>query len=209
MKSEAKTTVKPKEKPKPPTKESRVGSRRSKRIMDIASSSIATDQTKSEEVVVSTTEDDVDLDTTTAKVDDANDKKPSQIGATATATANNVQETSNTNHQAIIATASTTLSTDDPKFIPKGQVRIGRLKPETGTYTNWNHLNCWRVPARVYEGLTNPTNADTIRNDLLHMDEILISGFGELAEEDKNEFIEHIMDRSHVSYFSIDSFALS
>lgn len=204
MESEAKAAVKPKEKPKPPKKETRVGTRRSKRIMDIASSSTAMDQTKSEEVVVSTTEDDVDVDTTTTKANnDANDKKPSQKGATGTA--NNVQETSNTNHQAIIATASTALSIDDPKYIPKGQVRIGRLMAETGTYTNWNHLDCWRVPARVYEGLTNPTNVDTIRNDLLHMDEMLISGFGELVEEDQNAFIEHIMDRSYVSQCSIDS----
>lgn len=44
-----------------------------------------------------------------------------------------------------------------------------------------------------------PENADIVLKDLLRMDEVLLSGLGELSEEEQREIAEHVMDRSNVS----------
>lgn len=36
-----------------------------------------------------------------------------------------------------------------PEVIVKGELRVGWLEPQTGTYGGWKHLRCWRVPNQV------------------------------------------------------------
>jgi hypothetical protein len=102
-----------------------------------------------------------------------------------------------------VAAAPTTLCTEvtaDTKFIAKNSLRFGSLMNDnTGTYTHWHHLKCWRVPSKVWSGFTVPENADIVLKDLLRMDEVLLSGLGELSEEEQREIAEHVMDRSNVS----------
>ena len=47
-------------------------------------------------------------------------------------------------------------STCNGSAIDKGELRVGWLNSETGTYGGWVRLRCWRVPNRVWLGLPNP-----------------------------------------------------
>jgi len=50
-------------------------------------------------------------------------------------------------------TLSTALANTGVPFISKGDLRVGSLEAMSGTYARWNHLACWRVPSRVWQGL--------------------------------------------------------
>jgi hypothetical protein len=79
-------------------------------------------------------------------------------------------------------------------YIPNGALRVGSLESEAGTYGRWHHLTCWRVPYRVWSGLTKPKDKQVVDRDLTHMDEVLLTGFVELDEEQRGLFCEHVMD---------------
>jgi len=36
--------------------------------------------------------------------------------------------------------------------IAKGEVRVGSLVEESGSYSRWMHLECWRVPSKIWLG---------------------------------------------------------
>ena len=41
--------------------------------------------------------------------------------------------------------------------IPKGALRVGQINLEAGdSYTRWVRLGCWRIPAKIWEGLPDP-----------------------------------------------------
>ena len=38
----------------------------------------------------------------------------------------------------------------ESEFIDKDSIRVGHIDMEAGTYTSWSHLECWRVPFKVW-----------------------------------------------------------
>lgn len=82
-------------------------------------------------------------------------------------------------------------------FIEKDSIRVGSLDDVAGSYGRWNHLPCWRVPSRIWSGLSQPDNKDIVLQDLLHMDEVLLTGLADLDADEQATFVEHVMDRSH------------
>ena len=38
----------------------------------------------------------------------------------------------------------------ESEFIDKDSIRVGHIDMEAGTYTRWSHLECWRVPFKVW-----------------------------------------------------------
>jgi len=82
-------------------------------------------------------------------------------------------------------------------IIEMGEVRIGRLDKEAGTYTNWNHLQCWRVPSKVWLAFPEHLDRQGVRRALTEMNEVLLSGFSELSEEYKILVVEYCMDKNN------------
>lgn len=84
--------------------------------------------------------------------------------------------------------------------IQKGDVRVGSLDGEYGGYARWNHLDCWRVPTRVWMGLPNPAECQdpkSFEQALLAMNEMLFCGLDELDEISTAKVVAHVMDQSH------------
>ncbi|KAI8840161.1 hypothetical protein BJ741DRAFT_598110, partial [Chytriomyces cf. hyalinus JEL632] len=82
-------------------------------------------------------------------------------------------------------------------LIPKGTLRVGALNPESGTYSRWSHLSCWRVPFKVWNGLPeNSTNPADFEAALAAMNEILFCGFCDLSPDEKAQLVDHVMDKS-------------
>ncbi|KAJ3236984.1 hypothetical protein HDU81_010128 [Chytriomyces hyalinus] len=82
-------------------------------------------------------------------------------------------------------------------LIPKGSLRVGTLNPESGTYSNWSHISCWRVPFKVWNGLpANSTNPADFEAALATMNEILLCGFCDLTPDEKAQLVDHVMDKS-------------
>jgi hypothetical protein len=84
--------------------------------------------------------------------------------------------------------------------IDKGDVRIGSIDMESGSYTRWMHLMCWRVPSRVWLGVPDPEicqDKSKFEEALSSMNEVLFTGFDALSPIDKDRIIVHIMDKSH------------
>ena len=71
-------------------------------------------------------------------------------------------------------------------MIEKGEVRIGVLNAESGSYTYWVHLQCWRVPQKVWLGLPNPelvSDPESFEAALVGMNEVLLCGVAHLPPE--------------------------
>lgn len=84
--------------------------------------------------------------------------------------------------------------------IGQGEIRCGSLDDESGGYGRWHHLKCWRVPAKVWLGIPDPDECDDTElfaKALLGMNEVLLSGFSELPDDDKEAFVEHVMDKDN------------
>jgi BRCT domain type II-containing protein len=82
-------------------------------------------------------------------------------------------------------------------FIDKGEIRVGSLDENSGSYGRWHHLRCWRVPYRVWAGLRNPLDSRQVLQDLLEMEEILLTNLSTLDSEQQETFVQHVMDKSH------------
>uniref|UniRef100_A0A7S0N4Q4 Uncharacterized protein n=1 Tax=Pyramimonas obovata TaxID=1411642 RepID=A0A7S0N4Q4_9CHLO len=88
----------------------------------------------------------------------------------------------------------------DDVMIEKGAVRIGVLNKESGTYTFWVHLRCWRVPQKVWMGLPDPavvSDPKRFEAALVGMSEVLLSGVGELPPSSRAEFVLYAMDQTN------------
>jgi len=86
------------------------------------------------------------------------------------------------------------------EVIDKGDVRIGSIDLESGSYTRWMHLNCWRVPSRIWLGIPDPEvcqDKSKFEEALSSMNQVLFTGFDALSPTDKDRVIIHIMDKSH------------
>jgi NAD-dependent DNA ligase len=84
--------------------------------------------------------------------------------------------------------------------IPKGDVRIGSIDEESGSHARWNHLNCWRVPSKIWLGVPNPEECHDpkmFEQALLSMNEVLISGVSELTPDSKQAFVEYVMNKEN------------
>ena len=85
--------------------------------------------------------------------------------------------------------------------IAKGEVRLGLLTPEAGTYGNWHSLAGIRVPRSVYlsfgkDSLNKVVPADA-RTVLTALDGILYRGFTKLPEEVQVAVAAHFAEESH------------
>ena len=58
---------------------------------------------------------------------------------------------------------------EDTTKISKGDIRVGSLEKDAGTYGRWHHLQCWRVPKKIQTGLTNLSDEEVSLRDLLSM----------------------------------------
>jgi BRCT domain type II-containing protein len=98
-----------------------------------------------------------------------------------------------------VVTTSTivALSTTSSSYIPKDGIRIGSIDQMSGSYGRWHHLACWRVPYRIWAGLTQPTDAKAVLQDLLYIDQVLLTNLASLNAEQQKVFVEHVMDNSH------------
>jgi BRCT domain type II-containing protein len=56
---------------------------------------------------------------------------------------------------------------------------------------------CWKVPYRVWGGLSNPNDEDQTHQDLAHMEEVLLTNFGNLPPETQREFVRHVLNRKN------------
>jgi hypothetical protein len=86
-----------------------------------------------------------------------------------------------------------------PFKIPKGELRVGSIDEEAGAYSRWVHLECWRVPAKIHQGLPrlgSPEAEDPTAFEaaLLSMNEVLLSGVEELEPEIRQLLVRHVMD---------------
>ena len=82
-------------------------------------------------------------------------------------------------------------------YIDKDVIRVGSLDDASGSYGRWHHLDCWRVPYRIWAGLTNPADADQVLQDLLYMEEVLLTNLSCLTTEQQQQVVAHVMDKSH------------
>ena len=86
-----------------------------------------------------------------------------------------------------------------PFKIRKGELRVGSIDDESGSYSRWVHLECWRVPVKIHQGLPrlgSPEAEDPAAFEaaLLSMNEVLLSGVEELEPEIRQLLVRHVMD---------------
>lgn len=84
--------------------------------------------------------------------------------------------------------------------IAMGEVRIGRMNKESGTYGYWTHIPCWRVASKIWKGLPDPdvcTDKTQFADALHSMNEILFSGFTDLTADQQGLIVEYVMDKTN------------
>ena len=83
----------------------------------------------------------------------------------------------------------------DAFLIPKDHVRVGSLDLQSGKYSRWVHLECWRVPVKVQQGLPDDLqDKDAVAAALRSMNEILFEGFGDLDDKAREDIVAHCAD---------------
>ena len=83
--------------------------------------------------------------------------------------------------------------------IPMDSVRVGSIDPVSGNYARWSHVECWRVPSKIHQGLPNPhVTPDPAEFELalLSMNDVLFCGFDELTVERRARVVAAFMDTS-------------
>eukprot|EP00978_Attheya_sp_CCMP212_P033783 scaffold138237_cov50-Attheya_sp.AAC.2 len=98
------------------------------------------------------------------------------------------------------ATTSTLVDLVADEIIEKGEIRIGSINDDTGSYGRWCHVRCWRVPHKVWLGLPDPKECQDphqFQSALASMNQVLLSGFSELPHVEKQYIVRHAMDRSN------------
>ncbi len=85
-------------------------------------------------------------------------------------------------------------------LIDKGELRVGSLDEQAGTYGRWRHLQCWRVPASIWMALPDPKKcADPRRFEaaLIAMQQLAFCGYAELSPMQKQQLVAHCMNPSN------------
>ena len=59
---------------------------------------------------------------------------------------------------------------------PEGALRVGQINLEAGSYTRWVRLSCWRIPAKIWEGLPIRRSAGRARPRRCGMNRVLLCG---------------------------------
>ncbi|KAI9353778.1 hypothetical protein BDR26DRAFT_914002 [Obelidium mucronatum] len=88
--------------------------------------------------------------------------------------------------------------------ISKATIRIGSIDTESGSYGRWIHLDCWRVPAKIWKGLPDPDLCSDMRlfsEALSGMNEVLLCGFQFLSSGEKEMIVRHVMDKGNWAGF--------
>ena len=83
--------------------------------------------------------------------------------------------------------------------IPMDGVRVGSIDPVSGNYARWSHVECWRVPSKIHQGLPNPhvtPDPAEFERALLSMNDVLFCGFDELTVERRARVVAAFMDTS-------------
>lgn len=68
-----------------------------------------------------------------------------------------------------IISSSDNISFQSAHQIAKDDVRVGSFDKIGGTYTKWHHLDCWKVPKVLRDGLTDTLDEEITLLDLLSM----------------------------------------
>mmetsp|Transcript_6153 Transcript_6153/g.9572 ORF Transcript_6153/g.9572 Transcript_6153/m.9572 type:complete len:533 (+) Transcript_6153:27-1625(+) len=94
------------------------------------------------------------------------------------------------------------VSADDKRQVEINQnaLRIGSVMPDSGTYSRWVHLKCWRVPSRIWKGLPDPDKEKQLEkfaSALADMDQVTLCGFNALTNAQQDEVVTHVADKSH------------
>jgi hypothetical protein len=104
---------------------------------------------------------------------------------------------------------SKTGKVDCGSVIPKDSIRVGSLDEKSGSYGRWHHLTSgerrgvggpcrgWRVPKKVWSGLTNPSDLNQSLIDLLNMEEVLLCGLASLDGTSQREFVWHCVQEDN------------
>lgn len=90
----------------------------------------------------------------------------------------------------------------DPPFIEKGDVRIGFMM-ESGGYGMWVHLECWRIPSKVWLGLPDPSKCrdrKKFEGALRRMNEVSLNGVDDLAAANRKNLVSYVMDKTHWTF---------
>eukprot|EP00752_Nemacystus_decipiens_P004579 g4179.t1 len=85
-------------------------------------------------------------------------------------------------------------------LIGKGEIRIGSLDAQAGSYARWVHLECWRVPSRIWQGLPQDDADRSIARcvaALSGMNEVNLTGFNDLSPHDQRRVAAHAMQRGN------------
>ncbi len=78
--------------------------------------------------------------------------------------------------------------------IGKGHLRIGSWNEDVGGYSWYVHLECWRVPAKVWLAFGASPSREQIRASMHLMDSVSICGFTDMSPEQQDVFIEHVIN---------------
>ena len=84
--------------------------------------------------------------------------------------------------------------------IEKGMIRIGSIDEQSGTYGRWCHLECWRVPTKIWLAMPEEHEVQdpkTFEKCLRSLNEILFTGMQELSREDIDLLVAHVMNRDN------------
>lgn len=90
-------------------------------------------------------------------------------------------------------------------FIEKGALRVGFIL-ESGGYGLWVHLECWRVPSKIWLGLPDPATCPDRRayeKALLRLDEVSLCGLGDLAAAERKKVVRYVMDKKHWTFSGV------
>lgn len=92
---------------------------------------------------------------------------------------------------------------DEGPLIGKGEIRIGSLDSQSGSYGRWVHLKCWRVPSRIWMGLAQADGDGGVGTlemcvaALSGMNEVQFTGFNDLSPHDQRQVAAHAADKSN------------
>jgi hypothetical protein len=78
--------------------------------------------------------------------------------------------------------------------IAKGHLRIGSWNEDVGGYSWYVHLECWRVPAKIWLAFPSSPSREQIRDAMHLLDSVSICGFSEMSPEQQDIFVEHVMN---------------
>ena len=82
--------------------------------------------------------------------------------------------------------------------IEKGVLRVGQINLEAGAYGRWVRLSCWRIPAKIWEGLPDPgLGRECVEDALRRMNRVMLTGMHELSDVDLAAFVDYCMDKAH------------